>query len=35
MHNKEKVGYSCEQRRFNLFVDIQAQQDSPTQDKEE
>jgi hypothetical protein len=27
------VGYSCEQRWFNLFVDIQAQQDAPTQDK--
>jgi hypothetical protein len=29
------VGYSCEQRWFNLFVDIQAQQDAPTQDKDE
>jgi hypothetical protein len=26
------VGYSCEQRWFNHFIDIQAQQDAPTQD---
>jgi hypothetical protein len=34
VYNKDTVGYSCEQRWFNLFVDIQAQQDAPTQDKE-
>jgi hypothetical protein len=28
------IGYSCEQRWFNLFVDIQVQQDAPTQHKE-
>jgi hypothetical protein len=33
VYNKDTVGYSCEQRWFNLFVDIQAQQDAPTQDK--
>jgi hypothetical protein len=33
MYNKDTLGYSCEQRWFNLFVDIQAQQDAPTQDK--
>jgi hypothetical protein len=34
VYNKDTVGYSSEQRRFNLFVDIQAQQDAPTQDKD-
>jgi hypothetical protein len=34
VYNKDTVGYSCEQRWFNLFVDIQAQQDAPTQDKD-
>jgi hypothetical protein len=33
VYNKDTVGYSCEQRWFNLFVDIQAQQDALTQDK--
>jgi hypothetical protein len=33
VYNKDTVGYSCEQRWFNLFVDIQAQQDAPAQDK--
>jgi hypothetical protein len=35
VYNKDTAGYSCEQRWFNnFFVDIQAQQDAPTQDKE-
>jgi hypothetical protein len=34
VYNKDAVGYSYEQRWFNLFVDIQAQQDAPTQDKD-
>jgi hypothetical protein len=33
VYNKDTVGYSCEQRWFNLFVDIEAQQDAPTQYK--
>jgi hypothetical protein len=34
VYNKDTVRYSCEQRWFNLFVGIQAQQDAPTQDKD-
>jgi hypothetical protein len=34
VYNKDTAGYSCEQRWFKLFVDIQAQQDAPTQDKD-
>jgi hypothetical protein len=34
VYNKDTVGFSSEQRWFNLFVDIQAQQDAPTQDKD-
>jgi hypothetical protein len=29
----QRNAQSCEQRWFNLLVDIQAQQDAPTQDK--
>jgi hypothetical protein len=34
VYSKDTVGYSCEQRWFNLIVDIQAQLDAPTQDKD-
>jgi hypothetical protein len=34
VYNKDTVGYSCERRWFNLFVDIQAQQDAPIQNKD-
>jgi hypothetical protein len=33
VYNKDTVGYSFEQKWFNLFVDIQTQQDAPAQDK--
>jgi hypothetical protein len=29
------MGYSCEESWFNLFVDIQAQQDAPTKNKDQ
>jgi hypothetical protein len=34
VYNKDTVGYNYEQKWFNLFVDIQALQDGPTQDKD-
>jgi hypothetical protein len=34
VYNKNTVGNSCEQGWFNIFVDIQAQQDAATQDKD-
>jgi hypothetical protein len=34
VYNKDSVRYSWEKRWFNLFVDIQAKQDAPTQDKD-